>query len=877
MELKKSANISALFAFIILLSSCGNELTSTEVQEFQPCKAVDATVYQDHVIVQFGEGALPKVESSIDREGCFVATKAGGALNASLSSAGVVRMERLYPDAGEWEERHREAGLHLWYRVYFDRQGVSPSDMVAEMEALGDVLYAEAERKAHIAASYPFNDPQYYQMWHLNNEGRYYPGAVAGADINVEPVWAGYTTGSSEVIVSVVDGGIQLDHPDLDGVILPGGIDGSKNFWRGNYKIEPTSHGTHVAGTIAAINNNRIAGCGIAGGSDGKGGVRIINSQVFGEGEGESAYNFAEAMVWGADHGAVISQNSWGNVFETEAEAKRGNVGYMKSAIDYFIAYAGLDARGKQVGPMKGGVVIFAAGNDNWSIGWPAAYDNPKCLAVGSINAMGQKSNFSNYGDWVDICAPGGDTERGQVIFSTLPGGGFGGMAGTSMACPHVSGVAALIVSYFGGPGFTNDQLVDRLLGGANYDIVKSARNIGPLVDAYGSFKYGAQTPPDKIEEYSVSASGNTVGFEWKVPSDADGEVAFGCVLLYGKDRSAFNELNPAKLPSAVSAKFVGTPSGARVGDVVSDYVDGLDFETTYYVSLASYDYSKNYSELSEVKTVKTKKNDPPVITTDYEGDYKVKCSKTLEVDFHIYDPNRHEISVEFSPGSRAASSVQLDGDVYRLTIEGAGDDAGSYTASYKVVDSYGLETEYVIDYTLLPNHPPVIIKQVENMYFATLNKTVELDMSEYISDEDEETLVYEASHTNSRAMYVNQVGNTLMLTSLNWGADEVSIVGRDTRGAEITLEFRSLVRREDADADIYPSAVSDYLKISGGQEAETFIQISTSTGSIVLSYTVMTDAFNPAVIDMRNCAPGNYVVKVIINGKTTIRNIVKL
>ena len=153
--------------------------------------------------------------------------------------------------------------------------------------------------------------------------------------------------------------------------------------------------------------------------------------------------------------------------------------------MDYFIKYAGCDNLGEQLAssPMKGGIVIFAAGNNGLENGAPANYD--KVIAVGAITSDGARASYSNYGDFVDLCAPG------SVIYSSIGGSRYSNMNGTSMACPHVSGVAALLVSQFGGKGFTAGMLKEKLLQGADYEAV-AGKQIGSLVDAYGAFMYGS-------------------------------------------------------------------------------------------------------------------------------------------------------------------------------------------------------------------------------------------------------------------------------------------------------------------------------------------------------------------------------------------------
>lgn len=840
---------------------------------------MDPCLFRDRGIIEFSEEFTAEIEASLTKGSNTLQTKSLQ-FNEAIAELGVDGLERLYPDAGEWEPRHREAGLHRWYRVHFSKEDAARK-AADKFGAVSAVVFYEQERK--IKSTALFNDPYYRRQWDFYNDGKTTGGTKAGCDINVEPVWEKYTTGSPEVIVNVVDGGVQLDHPDLAGVVIEGGQNGSRNFVKNTYKISQTTHGTHVAGTIAAINNNGEGVCGIAGGKDGKGGVRILNSQVFLEEEDYGA-GFYEGMVWGADHGAVISQNSWGNVYNTKEEAARGGVGGMKGAIDYFIKYAGTDKNGNQTGPMKGGVVIFAAGNDGWPDGWPAEYDGGgKCIAVGSTAGDYTRAYYSNYGDWVDIAAPGGDSSKGQNIYSTVMNGKYAGLQGTSMACPHVSGVAALLVSYFGGPGFTNDMLVDLLIKGARTDALPRSAKIGPMMDAYGSFNIGKKKPPLAISEYSVEPSANTLNFTWAVPEDPDDEVAFACVMLASTKASDFGEsFDPQNLPETVIHKVVEVPTGTKAGDKMTGYIENLDFDTRYYVTMISYDYGRNYSEKSNIKTCSTLQNDPPAIVTEYDGDYKVKSFQTLDVDFEIFDENHHSITVDFNAETQAASLKYL-GDsksgegTYRMTIVGNADKDGIYSAKITATDQYGAKTEKGIVFTLLPNHAPKIIKQVENQLFDVIGKSIELNMDEYISDEDGEILTYTADATEKNAVYVNQSGNKLLITSLNYGMAEVTITGKDAKGESVTMKFKVAIRNPESPADVYPTKVKDYVYVCNGTRAETKVVILTETGSCVINTTQTTDVFNPAKIDMSGCAPGRYTVKVSANNIETAKSIVKL
>ena len=206
------------------------------------------------------------------------------------------------------------------------------------------------------------------------------------------------------VIVAVIDTELDIDHEDLKNQVwinkreIPNNnIDDDNNgyiddihgysFADETGTISQDNHGTHVSGIIGATTNNNIGVSGIAGGNGSGNGVRLMSCAVFGEGiQG----GFAQSYIYAADNGAVISQNSWeSNIAEAFSQSTL-------DAIRYFIAEAGYDELGNPVGPMKGGIVIVAAGNANHNLNrYPAAFE--EVIAVGATTSNDDKAPFSNW------------------------------------------------------------------------------------------------------------------------------------------------------------------------------------------------------------------------------------------------------------------------------------------------------------------------------------------------------------------------------------------------------------------------------------------------------------------------------------------------
>lgn len=796
----------------------------------------------------------------------------------------VISVRRMFTGPACFEERKKQYGLDRWYIVSFDPQ-MQMTRAAGDMLSSGRVETVEYIPEAVLDCMpasdivFPFDDPKLPEQWHYQNYGDEAQSWLAGSDINLFEAWK-ITTGNPDVVVAVIDGGIQYNHEDLmDNVWVNekeasgmAGIDDDGNGYVDDIygysfvigdgdafkgEIVPQKHGTHVAGTVAAVNNNGIGVSGVAGGdyAAGKPGVRLMSCQI--SQEGADAL-IPPAFVYAADNGAVIAQCSWG----VDGEMPES----LKSAIDYFIDCAGMDENGNQTGPMAGGIAVFAAGNSGATRGYPAMYD--RVMAVSAIGADYEAAYYTNYGEWVDICAPGGDVYKNQLVISTVTRGGYDGLQGTSMACPHVSGVAALVVSAYGAPGFTNENLWYTLLAGTKktvYDhnpAYKGRLGAGMIDAALCLQAYGSEAPYPVENLEVISSTSGSITLCWTVPDDPDGNGEAPVLFKVYCSTSSLPDDGSAMDDGVAVTEF--PVSGFEVGDRFTAEIAGLEPDTRYYIRVAALDKIHNCSLLSEQLVCSTTDNTPPYIDPVDGTDIVVKAHETGTLSFLVSDYDGDELEVSLKSGTDALAATLEEG-VATVTVNGLnmpGDKRGSKHSAYLVVTDGKSSAESMFTYTVLSNSAPEIKSFPDDILFNGTGMSALLDLSEIFQDKDGENLAYQYSIIGQKDVVdVALSSNELSVYGKKFGQISLAVSASDAVGEVCSVSFKVLVRDASRYADIYPNPVIDTLWMRTPVSVfGASLKIRTSGGGNVMSFDGLSSSpFSPAAVDLSGLKGGMY------------------
>ncbi|MDY0280735.1 MAG: S8 family serine peptidase [Salinivirgaceae bacterium] len=502
-------------------------------------------------------------------------------------------------------EKHRAWGFHLWFEIEIDAKA-DVKEVVRAYAALDEVEMAEPVYKKVLydgvktttgaqtvnassiqdqQVKWTPNDPRFNDQWHYHNTGQM--NGIVNKDIDLPEAWE-IETGHSSVIVAIIDGGIQINHPDLQSNIWSGV---GYNFVANSTTIVPHNHGTHVAGTIAASSNNGAGVSGIAGGTGLGDGVRLMSCQVF---TASSSGGFGQAPIYAADNGAAISQNSWGyqspNVYDQPS----------LDAIDYFNANGGGNV-------LNQGITIFAAGNSNDdALYYPGCYS--AAFSVAATNNQDQRSWYSNYADWIEISAPGGETNSvtARGVLSSIAGNGYDYYQGTSMACPHVSGVAALLVSnaFRNGEILSSQDIWDLLVDNVENHYGSNLGYIGKL----GSGRLNALNSLNALQDIlsgimnpqtfaAIATSSSQVDLTWTKNSETHN------VMIVYSTSSTFGIPDSGAVYTVGDALADGGIVLYRGSETSFNHMD-LDPATHYFYRAHSYSVDNEYSTGRSVNAI---------------------------------------------------------------------------------------------------------------------------------------------------------------------------------------------------------------------------------------------------------------------------------
>jgi subtilisin family serine protease len=469
------------------------------------------------------------------------------------------------------ERRFQSIGAQLW-RV----EGMSVTDAVAMLRSDARVDYAEPNYIVHALQVTP-DDPRFGELWGLHNTGQ--TGGTPDADIDAPEAWSIET--GEEVLVGIIDTGVDYTHPDLaanvwtnPGEIAGNGIDDDGNGYTDDIHgwdfinndsdpMDDNSHGTHCSGTIAAVGDNATGVVGVSWSA------RIMALKFLGASGSGSTADAITAVEYATMMGARLTSNSW------------GGGGFSQALMD------AIEAAGD-----AGILFVAAAGNSGLdadvSPHYPAGYDLDNIVSVANTTHTDGLNPSSTYGlVTVDLGAPG------TAILSTTPGASYGLKTGTSMATPHVSGAISLLWS--AAPLLSHMDVKDRLLASVDPIPALAGKTVtGGRLNVAGMLSGLDSIPPDPVVDLAVVSTGsNTATLSWTATGD---DSTDGTAKHYDVRYSVL-PIDAGNFDAADEAAGEPAPKPAGQGETFT--VKGLDFTTTYYFALRVLDEQSNASPVS--------------------------------------------------------------------------------------------------------------------------------------------------------------------------------------------------------------------------------------------------------------------------------------
>ena len=919
------------FIYASLALLCWSCQDSTIINENETSHSVSSTKQiADNIInVKFTK----EIISQIDNNRNQLTLPTGNAqLDNYLSSIGAEKVTRTFPYAGKYEATQKEEGLNLWYTITLNRtknavtralNNNKNSNITQVVEPvyipiLENYTTVEVSKNTtRTISDSPFDDPYWSLQWDLHNkgnignytdtEGKKIISSIKDADINVINAWQ-QTKGNPNVIVAVVDGGVDIEHEDLkdniwvnDGEIPNNGIDDDNNgyiddvngynFVDYNGTIIPQDHGTHVAGTIAAKNNNNKGICGIAGGDETpKSGARIMVCQIFKPNPKynpnnpksikdiptRSANATAAAIVYGANNGALISQNSWGYDSDVEEEPQ-----VIHDAIDYFIKHAG----SKPNSLMKGGIVFFAAGNSSSEKKeYPGA--NEDVIAVASATPNYSVAWYSNYGNWVDIIAPGGSSPYNNYfpfqkekptseILSTLPSkdnvSKYGYLQGTSMACPHMSGIAALAISKFGSSTFTAEELKQRILSGVkpidlrNYNESKYTNKLG----------IGYADAALTLEEYEM----NTLA---SIPQFVPSETQSGCTSIQlGITSSSVTKDNTFRYRIYYSTQPLvsvdNNTDNISYRDIPVYYntgnnklkviIDELRPGTKYYFAVKTFARNGKASNLVIYNgSIQTLVNTAPEIIADknVSQPFEVAGKDTLHFTFKIIDKENHAFTYEISKKPFIDIESKKEEASVIVWAEKMSEGNNSFIITAK--DELGALRSLEIFFVKEKDNAPSLSTFIRNIYLEKgEEKTIPL--TSFIIDEDPKSVKLDIKNQLYNSVKASIKDHILTIKGEQLGESTLSLLLTDKHNQTSSIDITPYVYMNKGILSLFPTIAHKnvYIKLSNKIQDNVKIEIRNSANKMVFEQNYNASALNSSKnilhINTTSFMPGRYQV----------------